>query len=81
MPAAGIAPGAIKAVTPAVRAGARMAPTCGPPRLNNNAITYSRALRVGQPYGWLRLGRFRSDFDAKLVNEVQMSRGSGFTFA
>src|ERR1700690_3546714 len=47
-------------------------PTCGPPGLNTNAITYSRALRVGRPHGGPRLGRFRSRLDAKLVNEVQM---------
>src|ERR1700722_10697444 len=47
-------------------------PTCVLPGLNTNAITCSRALRVGRPHGGPRLGRFRSRLDAKLVNEVQM---------
>ncbi len=59
MSAADVTPGTTTAVTPALKAGARTTPTCGPPGLNTNAITYSRTLRVGQPYGGLRLGRFR----------------------
>jgi hypothetical protein len=56
MRAPGAAPGTTKTITPAMLAGARAAPTCGPRGLNKNAITYSRALRVGQPYGWAATG-------------------------
>jgi hypothetical protein len=61
MSAADATPGTTTGVTPALKAGERTTPTCGPSGLKTNAITYSRTLHVGQPYGGLRLGRFRSD--------------------